>query len=129
MQAGDTFRLAGVADRHLWVVLSDPELDTKTIVARLHCMSYPLSFSYPFLVLSFSVLRPAVSPYPSTRPRTGSRRLRKPPRSPAIRYSSLSTNSAMSSMTLLTQDQNEVCSSRIVYPDDVHPSISTILET
>ena len=27
MNGGDTFRLVGVADRHTWVVLSDPTLD------------------------------------------------------------------------------------------------------
>jgi hypothetical protein len=27
MKAGDTFRLQGVADRHTWVIISDPEID------------------------------------------------------------------------------------------------------
>jgi hypothetical protein len=28
VKAGDTFRLVGVADRHTWVVLSDPAQDS-----------------------------------------------------------------------------------------------------
>jgi hypothetical protein len=27
VKAGDTFRLLGVAERHTWVILSDPEID------------------------------------------------------------------------------------------------------
>jgi hypothetical protein len=32
MKAGDTFRLQGVADRHTWVILSDPEIDDQRVL-------------------------------------------------------------------------------------------------
>ncbi len=32
MRGGDTFRLVGVADRHTWVVMSDPEKDPNLIL-------------------------------------------------------------------------------------------------
>jgi hypothetical protein len=32
MKAGDTFRLQGVADRHTWVILSDPEIDDQLVL-------------------------------------------------------------------------------------------------
>lgn len=36
MKAGDTFRLAGAADRHTWVIVSDPDQDP----ARVLCVSF-----------------------------------------------------------------------------------------
>ena len=32
MKGGDAFRLVGVADRHTWVVLTDPEIDPNQIL-------------------------------------------------------------------------------------------------
>ncbi len=32
MEPGDTFRLVGVADRHTWVVLSDPAIDEERVL-------------------------------------------------------------------------------------------------
>ena len=32
MKGGDAFRLVGVADRHTWVVLTDPEKDPNQIL-------------------------------------------------------------------------------------------------
>ena len=32
MEAGDTFRLVGVADRHTWVILSDPAVDAERVL-------------------------------------------------------------------------------------------------
>ncbi len=32
MKAGDTFRLHGVADRHTWVIISDPEIDDRCVL-------------------------------------------------------------------------------------------------
>ncbi len=32
MEAGDTFRLQGVADRHTWVIISDPRLDDQHVL-------------------------------------------------------------------------------------------------
>jgi hypothetical protein len=32
VRAGDTFFLSGVADRQLWVILSDPEIDPGRVV-------------------------------------------------------------------------------------------------
>jgi hypothetical protein len=32
MAAGDTFRLVGVADRHTWVILSDPAIDAARVL-------------------------------------------------------------------------------------------------
>ena len=32
MNAGDTFQLLGVADRHLWIVISDPAVDPNRVL-------------------------------------------------------------------------------------------------
>jgi hypothetical protein len=32
MEAGDTFRLVGVADRHTWVIISDPKIDDQHVL-------------------------------------------------------------------------------------------------
>lgn len=32
MRAGDTFSIQGVADRHLWVILSDPETHPDRVI-------------------------------------------------------------------------------------------------
>lgn len=36
MNAGDAFKLVGVADQHLWIVLSDPSIDsTRVLIVNL----------------------------------------------------------------------------------------------
>ena len=32
MNAGDTFQLAGAADRHLWIIISDPAIDPNQVL-------------------------------------------------------------------------------------------------
>jgi hypothetical protein len=41
MKAGDTFRLQGVADRHTWVILSDPEIDDQRVLLVSFTGYYP----------------------------------------------------------------------------------------
>jgi hypothetical protein len=41
MRAGDTFRLKGVADRHTWVIISDPEIDEKCVLLVSFTGYYP----------------------------------------------------------------------------------------
>jgi hypothetical protein len=36
MQAGDTFRLQGVADKHTWVIVSDPDQNP----AQVYCVAF-----------------------------------------------------------------------------------------
>ena len=41
MKAGDTFRLYGVADRHTWVIISDPEIDDRCLLLVSFTGYYP----------------------------------------------------------------------------------------
>ena len=41
MKAGDTFRLQRVADRHTWVILSDPEIDDQHVLFVSFTGYYP----------------------------------------------------------------------------------------
>jgi hypothetical protein len=41
MKAGDTLRLQGVADRHTWVIISDPEIDNQHVLLVSFTGYYP----------------------------------------------------------------------------------------
>jgi hypothetical protein len=41
MEAGDTFRLVGVADRHTWVILSDPAIDEGRVLVVSFTGDFP----------------------------------------------------------------------------------------